>query len=131
MFRYALSVVLGILCVCGAAPAQFPHALKLMGATVMPNSNIVFSVGKQAPKTDVEQVAVLSSAANLSAGAPKLMPMGPDTGREAWVTFTDALGVGSREAVAAAKARNVDAVLSAGDAIYEACEGCHAAYMKK
>ena len=131
MFRYALSVVLGILCVCGAAPAQFPHALKFMGATVMSNSNIVFSVGKQAPKTDVEQVAVLSSAANLSAGAPKLMPMGPDTGREAWVTFTDALGVGSREAVAAAKARNVDAVLSAGDAIYKACEGCHAAYMKK
>jgi cytochrome c556 len=131
MFRYALLVVLGILCACGAAQAQFSQALKFMGATVMPNSNIVFSVGKQAPKTDVEWVAVLNSAANLSAGALKLMPMGPDTGREAWVNFTDALGVGSRKAVAAAKTRNVDAVLSAGDAIYEACEGCHTAYMKK
>jgi len=52
-------------------------------------------------------------------------------GNFAWVNFTDALGVGSRKAVAAAKTRNVDAVLSAGDAIYEACEGCHTAYMKK
>ena len=78
-----------------------------MGATVMPNSKIVFSVGKQTPKTDAEWAAVLNSAAKLSAGALKLMPMCPDTGREAWVSFTDALGVGSRKAVAAAKARNV------------------------
>ena len=131
MFRYALSVVLGILCACGAAQAQFPQVLKFMGATVIPNSNIVFSVGKQTPKTDAEWAAVLNSAEQLSAGALKLMPMGPDRGREAWVNFTDALGVGSRKAVAAAKARNLDAVLSAGDAMYEACEGCHAAYMKK
>ena len=55
MFRYALSVVLGILCACGAAQAQFPQVLKFMGATVMPNSNIVFSVGNKAPKTDVER----------------------------------------------------------------------------
>ena len=131
MFRYALSVVLGILCACGAAQAQFPQVLKFMGATVMPNSNIVFSVRKQTPKSDAERTAVANSAERHSAGALKLMPMGPDIGREAWANFTDALGVGSRKAVAAAKARNVDTVLSAGDAIYETCEGCHVAYMKK
>jgi len=133
MFRYALSfaLTLAMLCDCDTAYAQFPQVLKFMGGTVMPNSNIVFSVRKQTPKSDAERTAVANSAERHSAGALKLMPMGPDIGREAWANFTDALGVGSRKAVAAAKARNVDTVLSAGDAIYETCEGCHVAYMKK
>ena len=131
MCRYAFTLMVGILFACGSAQAQFPEVLKLMGVTVIPHSNIVFSAGNKAPQSDAEWAAVLSSAGQLSAAALKLMPMGPDRGREAWVNFTDALGVASRKVAAAAKARNVDGVQSAGDALYDACEGCHAAYMKK
>ena len=42
----------------------------------------------------------------------------------------EALKVASK-AAEAAKARNVDGVLAAGDAMYENCEGCHRVYMKK
>lgn len=115
----------------GAAGAQFPQALKLMNTTVIPASNIVFSVGKQAPKTEAEWAAVQKSAESLVGAARQLLPMGPDNGREEWAKFSDALGAGARKAADAAKARNLDATQDAGDEMYESCEGCHRRYMKK
>jgi len=123
--------VLAALLVCGVVHAQFPQALALMKGMVIPSSNILFSVGNKAPKTDAEWAAVLKSAENLVAGAQKLMPMGPDTGREPWVGFTEALGAASRKAVTAARTRNADAVVSAGDEMFDVCESCHRMYMKK
>lgn len=123
-------IVLAIGALCSVAYAQFPQVLKLVKTSVIADSNIVFSVGNKAPKTDAEWAAVQKSAEKLVAGARQLMPMGPDTGREAWVQFTDALGAASRKAADAAKARNVDGVIAAGDAMYETCEGCHRVYMK-
>ena len=113
------------------AYAQLPQVLKIMKASVIPDSNIVFSVSNKAPKTDAEWAAVQKSTANLVLIARQLMPMGPDVGREAWVDFTNALGASSRKAADAAKARNADAVVAAGDEMYETCEGCHRIYMKK
>ncbi len=131
MHAYCKWFVLAALLACGTASAQYPAVLKLVKASVIPDSNIVFSVGNKAPKTDAEWAAVQKSAENLVAGARQLMPMGPDVGREAWVQFTESLGAASRKAADAAKARNVDGVLAAGDAMYENCEGCHRIYMKK
>ena len=131
MVRFRSWFVLMVLAACSAAYAQFPQALKVMNAVVIPNSNIVFSVSNKAPKTAAEWAAVQKSAENLVLGARQIMPLGPDTGREAWVNFTDALGAAARKAADAAKARNVNGVVDAGDAMYENCEGCHRVYMKK
>jgi hypothetical protein len=114
-----------------SAAAQFLQALKLMKDTVIPASNIVFSVGKQAPKTDAEWAAVQKSAESLATAARQLLPMGPDSGREEWAKFSDALGASARKAADAAKARNLEATQDAGDELYESCEGCHRRYMKK
>ena len=119
------------LLMCGVAYAQFPSVLKLVKSVIIPDSNIVFSVSNKAPKTDAEWAAVLKSAEKLVAGAQQLMPMGPDTGREPWVQFTQSLGASARKAAAAAKARNADAVVAAGDEMFEVCENCHRMYMKK
>ena len=95
------------------------------------NSNIVFGVRKAAPKTDAEWAAVQQAAQNMVNISKELMPMGPDSGREAWVQFTQELGAASGKAAASAKARNGDGVLAAGDAMFAVCEGCHNRYMKK
>lgn len=130
MIKFRIWVVSGALLACSAAYAQFPQVLKLVKTSVIPDSNIVFSVALKQPKSDAEWAAVQKSAENLVAGAQKLMPMGPDTGREAWVNFTNALGAASRRAAEAAKVRNVKGVIDAGDAMFETCEGCHRIYMK-
>ena len=131
-FRKSFAAVAMVaLAAAGAAFAQFPPVLKIMKANVIPNSNIVFSVGNKAPKTDAEWAAVQKAAESMVKSTQQLMPMGPDSGREAWVKFTKDLGAASRKAADAAKVRNADAVSEAGDAMYEVCEGCHARYMKK
>ena len=122
---------LTVLLASGAACAQYPGVLKVVKGVIIPDSNIVFSVSNKAPKTDAEWAAVLKSAEKLVAGAQQLMPMGPDTGREPWVQFTQSLGASARKAAAAAKARDADAVVAAGDEMFEVCENCHRMYMKK
>ena len=131
MVRFRTSIAIVALVAAGTAIAQFPPALKIMKSRVIANSNIVFSVRKTAPKTDAEWAAVQQAAQNMVTVSRELMPMGPDSGREAWAQFTQDLGAASGKAADAAKARNVKGVTSAGDAMFEVCEGCHNRYMKK
>ena len=131
MIKFGKALAVAAMFAAGAAYAQYPAVLKLVKAVVIPDSNIVFGVGNKEPKTAAEWAAVQKSAENLVAGARQLLPMGPDTGRKQWTGFTESLGAAARKAAEAAKARNVDGVLAAGDAMYENCEGCHRVYMKK
>jgi cytochrome c556 len=131
MIRLRKSIAIVALVAAGTAFAQFPPALKIMKAKVITNSNIVFGVGKAAPKTEAEWAAVQQAAQNMVNVSKELMPLGPDSGREAWVQFTQELGAASGKAAAATKVRNVDGVLAAGDAMFAVCEGCHNRYMKK
>lgn len=124
-------LVLGVALTAGAALAQFPPALKVMKATVIANSNIVFGVSNKAPRNDAEWAAVQNAAQAMIDVSHQLMPLGPDSGREQWVQFTQDLGAASRKALDAAKARNADAAIDAGDAMFEVCEACHNRYMKK
>lgn len=125
------AALIGALAVAGVAGAQYPQVLKLVKTTVIPDSNIVFSVALKAPAGDAEWAAVQKSAANLVAGARQLLPLGPDSGREAWVEFAEGLRIASQRAADAAAARNAAAVVAAGDAMFAQCEGCHRIYMAK
>ena len=115
------------------ALAQDPpvRVLGLMKAIVIPASDAVFAVGKAPPKTDREWAAVESGAARLIEAGKSLEAEAPATGGANWTRFPKAMADAAAVAGKAAKARNVDAVLDAGDVLYTTCEDCHRQYVKK
>jgi cytochrome c556 len=133
MIKFRKSIAVAALAVvAGAASAQqSAGVLKLMRSTVIPHSNIVFSVSNKAPKNDAEWAAVQRSAVRLADVSRQLVPLGPDVGREAWMQFLGEMRDAARKTADAAKTRNVDGVVNAGDTLFAVCEGCHAVYWKK
>jgi len=81
-----------------------------------------------APTTDagwddvLEHATILAEAANLLM-LPGRGPAGPD-----WIAYARGLHTTARQALAAAEARDADALFEAGGRIYEACVACHAQY---
>ena len=55
----------------------------------------------------------------------------PPTGGANWAKYSKAMSDAAGAAGRAASAKNVDAVLDAGDVLYGTCEDCHRQYMKK
>jgi hypothetical protein len=115
------------------ALAQEPpvRVLGLMKSVVIPASNAVFAVGKAPPKNDREWAAVESGAAKLIDAGTALAREAPAAGGADWVRLAKALADAAAVAGKAAKEKNVDAVLDAGDALYTTCEDCHRQYVKK
>jgi hypothetical protein len=105
--------------------------LELMKSVVIPASDVVFGVGKAAPKTDQEWSAVHGSAGRLIDAAKLLAMQTPPAGGADWVKYSQAMSDAAATAGRAASAKNTDAVLDAGDVLYGTCEDCHRQYMKK
>ncbi len=121
-----------------AAAAQQPSGSKpvasvpeLMKSVVIPESNAVFGVGKEAPKNDQDWTGVQDSAAKLADTAQLLMLQAPATGSANWVNYSKAMADAATTAGRAAQAKNVDAVLDAGDVLYSSCVDCHKQYLRK
>ena len=116
-----------------SAPAQEPpvRVLGLMKAVVIPASNAVFAAAKAPPKSSREWAAVESGAAKLVDAGKKLADEAPAAGGANWIRLSKALADAAAVAGKAARAKNVDAVLDAGDALYTTCEDCHRQYVKK
>ena len=113
----------------GGKPSASP--LELMKSTIIPASDVVFGVGKAAPKSDKEWAAVQDNAAKLIAASKTLMSQAPAANGANWIKHAKAMGDAANTAAKAAMAKNVDAVLDAGDALYTTCEDCHKQYLKK
>ena len=127
-------LVTAVFLLANAAAAQqqsAPSVLELMKTIVIPASDIVFGVGKTAPKTVQEWSAVQGSAGRLIDAAKLLAAQSPPTGSANWVKYAKAMSDAAETAGRAANAKNVDAVLDAGDVLYGTCEDCHKQYMKK
>lgn len=108
-----------------------PRALGLMKSVIVPASDAVFGVGKSAPKNDREWAAVENGATRLIGAGKTLAGEAPANGGAAWTKFANAMADAAAVAGKAAKEKNVDAVLDAGDVLYTTCEDCHRQYMKK
>ena len=106
------------------------NVLQLMKSTVVPASDTVFAVGKRAPDTPQEWGAVENGAARLIDAAKSLAAQPPPAAGGNWEKYSKAMSDGASTALKAAQARNVDAVLDAGDVLYTSCEDCHRQYMK-
>ena len=126
-----------------ATPAITPVAtvLQLMLGVANPAANAVFSsvqtnitekgVEEIEPRTDEEWQAVGSSAAALVEVANLLQVEGRAVDRGDWITMAQALATASKQAMAAAVAKNKDAILDAGSEINTTCDNCHMRYSRQ
>jgi hypothetical protein len=106
---------------------------KLMETTITEASNTLWNAFD--PPTSADQWAALEKAALALIEAAKINAVG-GTGpmdaewvkQPAWKPFNDTMLQASEDALAAIRAKNHAALLSAGDVLYGPCEGCHAQF---
>ena len=103
----------------------------LMKSVVIPQSDIVFAVGKKAPANENEWSQIVQSAAQLTEAAKSLSTRIPAASTESWRNASQAMANAAIRVGAAAKSKNADAVLDAGDLLYESCEACHRQHLRK
>ncbi|MEN8161526.1 MAG: hypothetical protein ABFS41_15765 [Myxococcota bacterium] len=80
-----------------------------------------------APTTDEGWEAVRRNAALVAESGNLLMIPGRAEGPD-WVAYARSLHASGRLAMAAAEARDADALFDAGGAVYQACVACHTHY---
>ena len=116
----------------GAPPRPTVPIKELMETTITEASNTLWNAYD--PPT-AEQWAALEKAALALIEAAKINAVG-GTGpmdnewvkQPAWKPFNDTMLQASEAALAAIRAKNHEALLSAGDVLYGPCEGCHAQF---
>lgn len=80
------------------------------------------------PETDEQWTAVRNAAAIVAESANLLLTPTRLRDRDDWVKHSHALTKAAQEAIAAAEAKDVDALFTAGGDIYLVCTECHSQY---
>ncbi|HEY8537722.1 MAG TPA: hypothetical protein VIL28_02575 [Steroidobacteraceae bacterium] len=153
MHRLSIVLIAAVLCGCNAEVPQAPAASatstapefrevadvkQVMNWIMEPSADVVWDAvgsvmteaGEEslAPKTDEEWTAVRNAAATVAEAANLLLTPGRLRDREDWVKHSHQLTKTAQEALAAAEAKDVDALFTAGGDMYIACTECHAQY---
>jgi cytochrome c556 len=126
---------------CSGAPEPTPQAeapqpafkpvgtvMQIMEAVIIPSSNAIWNVPAEAPKNDEEWASVRNSALALAEAGNLLMIGDRAKDQDAWMKAAQTLVAAGTTAFRAAEAKDVDAIMAAGDEIYNSCEGCHMQY---
>ncbi len=125
-----ISSVLLFLASAGMAqePTRFKpvaNAKQLMEAFIIPSSDALFDVSSEPPKNDVEWRRLRNNALILAESGNLLMMGSPAKDKDVWMKYSRELVDAGAVALKAVEAKNVDAVIQAGDPILAACQGCH------
>ena len=155
--REALFLVSALLFVAGvgmlvlaAASARTPRASSepalapvasvrhIMRGIVDPAANTVFGAvsttvtaagtEEKAPRTPEEWDAVVNSAAALAEAGNLLLVGSRRVDDREWARWARSLGTSSTIALRFAEARDAKGLFDSGEAIYNACDGCHRMY---
>ena len=102
---------------------------QIMLAVTIPASETVFNAAAEPPTTDDQWVSVERAALTLAESGNLLLIPGRAADGGEWSRFSQMLIDTAAQAYAAAQAKDIDGVSDAGNAIYEACEGCHRKYL--
>lgn len=102
---------------------------QIMLAVTIPASDAVFNAAAEPPTTDDQWVAVERAALALAESGNLLLMPGRAVDDGEWARFSQMLIDTGARAYEAAQAKDINGVSGAGNAIYEACEGCHKKYM--
>jgi hypothetical protein len=92
------------------------------------SSDAIFNVGRDVPSNDEAWLAVHNSALMLAESGNLLMIGGRARDTAEWMEMSQELVDAGVAAVKAVEARDVDALLGAGDQIVVVCAKCHEPY---
>lgn len=113
-----------------AAPLESPATSKqVMLGLAIPASDVLFQIADNVPTDDagwdrvVANAVMLGEAGNMMLSGARLVPQ-PE-----WSQHARDLVTRAKVAADAAEQHDVDAVLDAGNAIYETCDACHTLFM--
>jgi len=137
----AVAISTGLLAACAPkppavqSPAPVPEIENLattrqvmLGLTI-PASDVIFQVGGSPPADDAAWDRIVANAVMLAESGNMLLTGPRDLKQPEWAQHARDLVARSRAAADAATKRDVDAVLEAGNGIYEVCDACHARFM--
>ncbi len=131
LVSYAAVIAAASLAVSGAMAADENHASvkQLMLGIVIPASDGVFGVGSKEPQNEMEWEAIEADAMVLAEAGRLLLTEGRAKDNDKWVKDAQTLIDSSLAAATVIRTKNVDKVLDAGNAVYEACDSCHMTYL--
>lgn len=120
----------------GQQPAEPPQPsfqpvgtiMQIMEALIIPSADVVWNVPAEEPTNDEEWATVRNNALALAEAGNLLMIEGRAKDQDAWMRAAQALVDAGTTAFHAAEEQDVDAIIVAGDEIYNSCEGCHLQY---
>ena len=127
---------LAVLVCAAASHGQAPEAgeplvtlKELMEKTITPATNRLWNVPEMPTDEDwaaLEEAAITLLTAAQVNGLGGTGPKDAEWAAEpAYQAFNQAMIAAARDALAAIRARNADALLAAGDVLYPPCEACH------
>ncbi len=139
--RYALLTIC-LLAGCGARPDAPPAAAapqatlehiatarQVMLGLSIPAADVIWQLADHVPTDQAGWDRVAGTAAMLAESGNLLLTGPRNVNQPEWTQLSLELVARSKEAMAAAERKDLDAVLAAGDAIYGVCENCHNKYM--
>ncbi len=100
----------------------------LMVKIIYPASDALFYIESRTPKTDSEWTALEGQALMVAESANLLMMPGRARDQKQWMADAKLMLDVGAEAVAAAKEKNVEAIVALSDRLMESCTTCHKNY---
>jgi hypothetical protein len=100
----------------------------MLGLTI-PASDVLFQIAEHPPADEAAWDRIVANAVMLAEAGNMLLTGARDMKQAEWSQHAHDLVARSRVAADAAMKHDVDAVLEAGNGIYEVCEACHAKFM--
>lgn len=112
-----------------APPARPVGTLKdLMSSILTPTSDAVFYAETRAPQNEVEWLDLQAKTLMLAESANLLMMPARAKDQDKWMKDAELLLKAGTAAYAAAKRKDLDALVKLNDQMYEACVMCHQDY---
>jgi hypothetical protein len=99
--------------------------LEMMLTVMTPASDIIFGAAADPPATPEKWAAVERAAKTLAETARAITRPPHARPERRWTELAETLVRASENAGAAASKHDADALLEAGDAVYEPCKACH------
>ncbi len=100
----------------------------LMVKIIYPASDALFYIESRTPKTDSEWTALEGQALMVAESANLLMMPGRARDQKQWMADAKLMLDVGAEAVAAAKKKDVEAIVALSDRLMESCTTCHKNY---